>query len=241
MRDDGQEVANEDDDQGSRRRRKDKETRRSGRDSRRHHRAGGGSSDEREVRDDSERRSKSHRSKKHSKSSHHRRDRRRSRSSDEGSERRRSRHQRRDRSNSSDLAKQRNEVYELYKKKKREKQLEAEKIAAAKLQGIDVHSKPRKVSFEDFPNFKRKLVVQNIPLSQSESDIMQFFFGILTTTATERYNKNPIMSVHRYEGLGFVTLEFRKRDDAEVCLNLDGTEYSSSNHMRIMRVKRFMD
>lgn len=70
---------------------------------------------------------------------------------------------------------------------------------------------------------------------------MQFFFGILTTTSAERYNKNPIMSVHRYDGLGFVTLEFRKRDDAEVCLNLDGTEYSSGNHMRIMRVKRFMD
>lgn len=49
------------------------------------------------------------------------------------------------------------------------------------------------------------------------------------------------MSVHRYEGLGFVTLEFRKRDDAEICLNLDGTEFSSGNQMRIMRVKRFMD
>jgi len=104
-----------------------------------------------------------------------------------------------------------------------------------------VHSKPRKVSFDDFPNFKRKLVVQNIPLSQTEHDIMQFFFGILTIVSSEKYNKNPIMSVHRYEGLGFVTLEFRKRDDAEICLNLDGTEYSSGNHMRIMRVKRFMD
>ena len=53
----------------------------------------------------------------------------------------------------------------MYKKKKREKQIEAEKIAAAKLQGIDVVSKPRKVSYEDFPNLHRKLVVQNIPLS----------------------------------------------------------------------------
>ena len=49
------------------------------------------------------------------------------------------------------------------------------------------------------------------------------------------------MSVHRYDGLGFVTLEFRKRDDAEICLDLDGTEFSSGNPMRIMRVKRFMD
>lgn len=119
--------------------------------------------------------------------------------------------------------------------------MEAERIAAAKLQGIDVVSKPRKVSFEDFPNFKRKLVVQNIPLSQSEEDIMQYFFGILARVSKERYTKNPLMSVRRYEGLGFVTLEFRKRDDAEICLNLDGTEYSSGNQMRIMRVKRFMD
>ena len=70
---------------------------------------------------------------------------------------------------------------------------------------------------------------------------MQYFFGILARVSTEKYTKNPLMSVHRYEGLGFVTLEFRKRDDAEICLNLDGTEYSSGNQMRIMRVKRFMD
>lgn len=70
---------------------------------------------------------------------------------------------------------------------------------------------------------------------------MQYFFGILARVSKERYTKNPLMSVRRYEGLGFVTLEFRKRDDAEICLNLDGTEYSSGNQMRIMRVKRFMD
>lgn len=49
------------------------------------------------------------------------------------------------------------------------------------------------------------------------------------------------MSVIRYKDLGFVTLEFRKRDDAEICLSLDGTEYKTGFKMRIMRVKRFMD
>ena len=49
------------------------------------------------------------------------------------------------------------------------------------------------------------------------------------------------MSVHRYDGLGFVTLEFRKRDDAEICLDLDGTQYLGDCKMKIMRVKRFMD
>jgi len=31
----------------------------------------------------------------------------------------------------------------------------------------------------------------------------------------------PISGVKRYEKLGFVTLEFRKRADAELCLLLD--------------------
>ena len=38
---------------------------------------------------------------------------------------------------------------------------------------------------------------------------MKFFFGILARVSGEKYSKNPLMSVHRYEGLGFVTLEFR--------------------------------
>lgn len=136
------------------------------------------------------------------------------------------------------------EAYELYKRKKRERQLEQERIATAKLSWIDTEQKPRKLSFQDFPNFKRKLVVQGIPLSQSTDDIMAYFFSILASLAHERgekYNKNPLMSVQRYEGLRFVTLEFRKRDDAEICLDLDGTEFSAGNQMRIMRVKRFID
>ena len=43
--------------------------------------------------------------------------------------------------------------------------LERERRAAAKLEGIDVAEKPRKISLDDFPNWKRKIVVQNIPLS----------------------------------------------------------------------------
>lgn len=49
------------------------------------------------------------------------------------------------------------------------------------------------------------------------------------------------MSVKKYKELGFVTLEFRKREDAETCLHLDGTEYKTGYKMRIMRIKRFMD
>lgn len=50
-----------------------------------------------------------------------------------------------------------------------------------------------------------------------------------------------MISVIRYQELGFVTLDFRKREDAEICLHLDGTDYKSGYKMRILRVKRFMD
>lgn len=101
--------------------------------------------------------------------------------------------------------------------------------------------KLRKVDLKDFPNYKRKLVVQNIPLEVPEEEIMNYFFTVLSATAKAEYAKNPIMSVIRYRDLGFVTLDFRKREDAEVCLNLDGTDYKAGSKMRILRVKRFME
>ena len=107
--------------------------------------------------------------------------------------------------------------------------LEKERRAAAQLEGIDVQAKPRKITLEDFPNWKRKIVVQNIPLSESNSDIMAYFYSILSRVSKETYSKNPLMSVKRYDELAFITLEFRKRTDADICLSLDGTgTYSSS-------------
>jgi hypothetical protein len=70
---------------------------------------------------------------------------------------------------------------------------------------------------------------------------MNYFFTILSATAKEQYKKNPIIAVIRYKDLGFVTLDFRKRDEAETCLNLDGTEYRSGYKLKIQRVNRFMD
>ena len=101
--------------------------------------------------------------------------------------------------------------------------------------------KLRKVDLKDFPNYKRKLVVQNIPLEFTEEQIMNYFFTVLSSIAKADYAKNPIMSVIRFRDLGFVTLDFRKREDAEVCLNLDGTDFRSGSKMRILRVKRFID
>ena len=70
---------------------------------------------------------------------------------------------------------------------------------------------------------------------------MNYFFTVLSTISKDQYVKNPILSVQRYKDFGFVTLEFRKREEGDACLNLDGTEYRSGFKMRIMRVKRFID
>lgn len=86
----------------------------------------------------------------------------------------------------------------------------------------------RPLSLEaDFPNYKRKLVVQFVPQTETEASIMAYFYSILAQVSSEAYTKNPILSVEkqRYKDLGFVTLEFRERKDAETCLNLDGTKY----------------
>lgn len=119
--------------------------------------------------------------------------------------------------------------------------MEEEKSAAAILQGMEGELKLRKVELSDFSNYKRKLVILNIPHDSSKDEIMNYFFTILQTQNVESYQKNPIMSVYRYKELGFVTLEFRRREDAEVCLKLDGTEYKTGFKMRILRVKRFID
>ena len=52
------------------------------------------------------------------------------------------------------------------------------------------------------------------------------------------------MSVSRYAHLaqGYViSMDFRSRVDADVCLNLDGTDYRSGYKMRLYRVKRFVE
>lgn len=134
------------------------------------------------------------------------------------------------------------EGYRIYLEKKRLKRLEEKKRAAAALsEGMEGGLKLRRVELKDFPNYKRKLVVQGIPLEFSDEDIMNYFFTVLSSISKEGYTKNPLISVIRYKDLGFVTLDFRKRQDAEICLNLDGTEYTSGAKMRILRVKRFID
>ena len=49
--------------------------------------------------------------------------------------------------------------------------------------GMEGGLKLRKVDIKDFPNYKRKLVVQNIPLEFTEEQIMNYFFTVLSTIA----------------------------------------------------------
>lgn len=60
------------------------------------------------------------------------------------------------------------EGYRLYLERKKQKRLDEKKRAAALSEGMEGGLKVRKVEIKDFPNYKRKLVVQNIPLEYTE-------------------------------------------------------------------------
>ena len=97
----------------------------------------------------------------------------------------------------------------------------------------------RRVELKDFPNYKKLLVIMNIPLETPVSEIEQFFLTILNCSSRER----PIEKVKVYETLGICTLEFKKKQDSDVCLLLDDVkEFSITTKlkMRIFRVKRFI-
>lgn len=56
----------------------------------------------------------------------------------------------------------------------------------------DVNLDLRTVSLKDFPNAKKKLVIQNIPLEAIESEIESFFYTILKTASGVDYSESPI-------------------------------------------------
>jgi len=69
--------------------------------------------------------------------------------------------------------------YNLYKERKKQRRIDEEKKAAALLDGMEGGLKIRKIEMKDFPNYKRKLVVQNIPMDSPEDEIMNYFYTIL--------------------------------------------------------------
>lgn len=95
------------------------------------------------------------------------------------------------------------------------------------------------MDLKDFPNYKKLLVVMNIPLETKLDEIESFFLTILNSSERER----PIEKVKIYETLGITTLEFKKKQDSDVCLLLDDVKEFSKDikvKMRIFRVKRFI-
>ncbi len=56
----------------------------------------------------------------------------------------------------------------MYLERKKQKRLEEKKKAAAMSEGMEGGLKVRKVDIKEFPNYKRKLVVSNIPLEYTE-------------------------------------------------------------------------
>ena len=56
------------------------------------------------------------------------------------------------------------------------------------MEGTDGGLKLRKVELKDFPNYKRKLVVQNIPMEVSEDEVMNYFYTVLSSISKEQCN-----------------------------------------------------
>lgn len=69
--------------------------------------------------------------------------------------------------------------YKLYQERKKQRKIEEQKRAAALLEGMEGGSKVRRVELKDFPNYKRKLVVQNIPTETTDEEIMNYFYTVL--------------------------------------------------------------
>ena len=67
----------------------------------------------------------------------------------------------------------------LYQERKRQRRMEEEKTTAAILQGIEGELNLRKVDISDFQNYKRKLVILNIPNDVTKDEINDYFFTVL--------------------------------------------------------------
>lgn len=92
-------------------------------------------------------------------------------------------------SSDNDENQKKTDAYRLYQKQRAEKRKIREQKAQQRLEmqaknKLDI----RKVTMKDFPNHKKKLVIQNIPLDATEAEIDSFFFAILAQTSNENYS-----------------------------------------------------
>ena len=135
------------------------------------------------------------------------------------------------------------ETYLLYKKHREEKA--ASRLLAHEkkiLMQTNTLLNLRKLDLKDFPNYKKLLVVMNIPFDVSENDVCSYFKGVVCGS-NHQVSEEPITAVKRYSDLGIVSLEFRKKQDSEICLMLDDVREFSNEFkvkMRIFRTKRFI-
>ena len=71
------------------------------------------------------------------------------------------------------------EGQKLYQERKKLRKLEEEKTTAAILQGMEGELKLRKVELSDFQNYKRKLVILNIPTDVAKEELNDYFYTVL--------------------------------------------------------------
>jgi len=83
-------------------------------------------------------------------------------------------------------------------------------------------------------------VVEGLPPEVSEEEAKEFFYTVISPLSTETFDKNPILGAERHKTMGYVVLDFRRKEEADLCLKLDGMNYGKDNSLKVQRVKRFL-
>lgn len=129
------------------------------------------------------------------------------------------------------------------------------------LSGIEGEN--RKLTIKDFPNYKKKIVVSNLPINASEDEIFTFFNTYINTLRPLFQNEeDEFISVpHETEELQvqmtnnftiidkieikeghmrYAAIQLSNKEDIENCVTLDGTEWKG-NKIRVRRPKKFIE
>ena len=106
------------------------------------------------------------------------------------------------------------ETYLEYKKQQEER-IKARKLKQEKTKQMQHQTsllEIRPVTLKDFPNYKKLLIISNIPFEVTNSEVEAFFYTLIAGTTQQSDAKQyPITNVRRLDKLGIVTLEFRKK------------------------------
>ena len=106
-----------------------------------------------------------------------------------------------------------------------------------------------KLTIKDFPNYKKKVVVSNLPQNVSIDEIFTFINTYLSTVKllcqneeTSANNDNKILeNIQLVEcSMRYAVIQINDKEDLEHCTTIDGTEWKG-NKIRVRRPKKFIE